>query len=187
MFLKKINKLVNYFIVFILLIFCLYRLRTVTLEIINYQKVQNYFEKPIIKNKEKQYFGVLEIPKINLKKGFYNTDNKKNNVNKNIQLLDQSILPSKSPSMFILAAHSGYGTSAYFKNLDLLKINDLIYVYYNYKKYTYQIEKIYEIEKNGIINVEKKKESYLILTTCSEKQKNYQLIVMAILKNETTY
>ena len=81
--------------------------------------------------------------------------------------------------MFI-AAHSGTGRLAYFKNLDKLQINDVIKLEYKNINYTYQIKDIWEIKKNGTINVEKENNTQLVLTTCSPNKEGYQLIINSI-------
>lgn len=157
----------------------------------NEQLVENYFISKVdkIKNKEitksktvTNYIGILEIPKINLKKGFLNLNDKNNNVNKNIQVLKNSNMPNIENSFLAIAGHSGNGIHSYFKDIDKLNINDEIYVYYENIKYVYIVNDIYEVNKTGYIEIQKNDISTLILTTCSEKNKNKQLIVESILK-----
>ena len=70
------------------------------------------------------YLGYLVIPKINMKLGFYDYESKLNDVNKNIELINTGI-----SNTYLIAAHSGTGTLAYFNDLRYLEINDEIYVY----------------------------------------------------------
>lgn len=67
------------------------------------------------------YIGVLEIPKINLKKGFLKINDRNNNVNKNIQILENSTMPDSDGGLLVIAGHSGSGRVAFFKNLYKLK------------------------------------------------------------------
>ncbi len=144
---------------------------------VNNVDANNYISKPVVKNNMKDdIIGVLNIPKINFKMGFYNYNSKENNVNKNITLLNNT-LPDKKNSTMIIAAHSGNSYLGYFKNLDKLDINDNIEIYYNNKKYHYIVDNIYEEEKDGTIEINKNsKDTTLILTTCSKK-KDKQLII----------
>lgn len=127
------------------------------------------------------YIGILEIPAINLRKGFYSINNRNNNVNKNIQVLDKSSMPDKENSLLTIAGHSGNGRKSFFKNLDKLNINDEIIIYYNNNEYFYKINNIYEEEKDGTIEIKKDDYSKLVLTTCSQKDKTKQIIIEAFL------
>ena len=127
------------------------------------------------------YIGILEIPVINLRKGFYNIDNKNNNVNKNIQVLEKSSMPDEEHSLLAIAAHSGNGRKSFFKDLYKLSINDEIIVYYNNNEYFYKINNIYEEEKDGTIEIKKDDYSKLVLTTCNQKDKTKQIIIEAFL------
>ena len=82
------------------------------------------------------YICVLEIPKINIKRGFLNIKDKGNNVNKNLQVIKGSDMPNVKNGNLIIAAHSGNSYISYFKNLYKLSNEDVAYVYFNYIKYT---------------------------------------------------
>lgn len=124
----------------------------------------------------------LYIEKINLKRKYYNINSKENTIEKNIEILKESIMPDKDNSIVFIAAHSGEGSIAFFNNLIDLDINDKIILYYNNKKYTYYIEYIWEEDKNGYINVNKENKKQLILTTCHPTKHNKQLVINAIIK-----
>lgn len=132
-----------------------------------------------INNKENSIKGIVTIPKIKLRKSFYDINSKENDVNKNICVLKESIMPDSHGSTLFLAAHSGNSNVSYFKNLHLLKIDDEVIIDYNNHKYYYIVNNIYEMEKNGKISVTKNiNETHLVLTTCSEN-KGKQLIVVS--------
>lgn len=143
----------------------------------NYQYTSNnkynYKEAPI---------GTLIINKINLKKELYDINSKNNTIEKNITILKGSIDPSYNNSIFFIAAHSGSGKLAFFKNLEQLQINDKIILIYKNKKYTYHVNKIWEQKKSSYIDVYKNTKKQLILTTCSPTDKNKQLIINSIIK-----
>lgn len=130
------------------------------------------------------YVAVIEIPKINLKKGLVDKNSIDNNVDKNIYTLKESIFPDEEKySQIILASHSGNSYVSHFRRLNELKIDDKIYLYYNSKKYTYKVVKKYEIEKNGTANIGIYKESNINLITCVDGT-NKQLVIAGIMIEE---
>ena len=139
-------------------------------------------DKPIFINNNDNSIGYLEINKINLKEKLYNINSKENNIEQNITILKESILPDKDNSIMFIAAHSGIGKIAYFEELDELKPNDEIILNINNKTYKYIVKEYWEEKKNGYINVNKESKKQLILTTCSPNKDNYQLIINCIEK-----
>ena len=151
-----------------------------TTKTINEVVANNYLGKTNVIEEENNdnVIGVLHIPKINFKMGFYNYNSKNNNVNKNITLLNNN-LPDNKNSVMVIAAHSGNSYLGYFKNIDKLNIDDKIEIFYNNKKYLYIITDIYEQDKNGKISYNRNiNEQILILTTCSKK-KDKQLVIVS--------
>ena len=141
-------------------------------------------EKKVKKIDKEEYLGILRIPKINLRLGFYKINSSNNNVNKNIQLLKGSDMPDKNGGTLIIAGHSGTGYLAFFKNIDKLIIGDKMMIDYQKVQYEYIINNIYEMKKNGKIEINKNiNENYLVLTTCS-KNKDKQLIITGKLLNK---
>ena len=97
------------------------------------QMIEEFFEitnedeeEIVIEQKETvNYMAILEIPKINLKRGLFDKNSSNNNVDKNIYILNETTLPDEQiNSHIILAAHSGTANISYFRNLDKLDIND---------------------------------------------------------------
>ena len=136
----------------------------------------------IIENESDLPIGHISIPSINLKNNLYSPNSKHNNIEENVTILKDSLNLNTNNSIFILAAHSGNGQIAYFNNLDKLNIDDEIEIKYHNKKYTFSVIKIFEQQKKGYINIQKKEFSQLILTTCSKKDKNKQLIIECKIK-----
>jgi len=129
--------------------------------------------------------GTISISAIKLiDKPIYNINSNKNNIEKNITILKESNL-NKENSIIFLAAHSGTGEHAYFKNLYKTKINDIIILKIKEKEYLYKINRIFEQNKNGYIQINKKYKNELVLTTCSEN-KNKQLIIESYLEKIKT-
>ena len=93
-------------------------------------------------------------------------------------------MPENNNSIIYLAAHSGEGHLAYFKNINKLTNNDMIYLNINSKPYYYIITDIYEMPRNGEITVDRNiNEKYLVLTTCSNN-KNMQLVIVSKMLNK---
>lgn len=127
-------------------------------------------------NKE-EIIGNIIIDKINLDMPLYNIESKNNNIEENVTILNESILPPNEKSIIFLAAHSGTSKVSYFNDLDKLKTNDTILLTINNIKNTYQITNIYKQKKNGYIKVNKENTDQLILTTCDPNNDKYQLII----------
>ena len=128
------------------------------------------------------YIAVLEIPKINLKRGLVDINSIENNVNKNIQILKESTMPNNENGNLILASHSGNSDVSFFKDLNYLEIGDVAYIYYNSKIYQYSVVNKYEIEKTGNLTLSNNKAgNKLILITCKDNT-NKQIVVICELR-----
>ncbi len=116
-----------------------------------------------------KYLGVLEIPKIRLKRGFYNVGSKYNDIQYNVAIVDGSSLPDVPNGNLILMAHSGNAYISYFAYLYKLNIGDDAYVTYAGNSYHYQIVNIYEVEKNGSVVIRRNYDkTTLTLITCTK-------------------
>lgn len=135
--------------------------------------------KPVQQTEKKvDYIAVIKIPKINLEKGLCEKGSYCNNVNKNIQILDESSYPDKEQGNVILAGHSGNGRTAYFKNLYKLNQDDEISIFYNNNEYKYKVVNMYDIDKTGSANIVRNlNKSTLTLITCRHNT-NKQIIVI---------
>lgn len=140
-------------------------------------------EKPKINYSSEEYIAVLEIPKLNLKRGIYAKDSKLNNVDKNIKILKESSMPDEEKGNVMLAAHSGTAYVSFFKNLPRLMYGEQSIIYYQGRKYNYSLRNSYEIEKNGVAHIIRNNEkSTLTLITCKHNT-NKQLIYIFELVN----
>lgn len=127
-----------------------------------------------------KYLGILEIPKIGLKRGFYNTDSRYNSINYNVSMVRGSTLPDVRGGNLILMAHSGDAYIAYFAYLYKLKVGDYAYVTYNGVKYTYQIKNIYYAPKVGVVNIYRNENATcLTMITCTKDSETSQTIYIA--------
>lgn len=134
------------------------------------------------------YIAVLDIPKINLKRGLFPINDKNNNVDKNVEILQNSDMPNVTNGTLALAGHSGNSRIAYFHRLYKLKENDQVFIYYQNEKYIYQVSKIERQDKDGTINFTKTKDTTeLILTTCDQQNKGKQIVVVAKLVDKIPY
>lgn len=133
-------------------------------------------------SKKEEYLGIIRIPKINLKQGFYSIDSKNNDINKSVTILKESTMPNENGSIIYLIAHSGSGYLAFFKDLDKLKINDIIYLDIDNNSYKYIVNDIYELDMKGKIVVNHNiHDNYLVLSTCGDG--NRQLVITSKLTN----
>lgn len=138
------------------------------------KNISNYLEH----NDYKDYICVLEIPKIDLKRGIKNNKN----VDNGIAILD---INKFNNGDIILLSHSGNCDICYFNRLDELNINDEIYTYKDNIKYIYKIDSIEEKIKNTFklgdsINS-------VTLITCKKNTDNIQIIIKSKLYKQEKY
>ncbi len=155
-------------------------------EIINSFSIDNKFyggqiNKVQALENNNSYLGILEIPKINLKQGFFEYNSPLNTVDKNIEVIETSKMPDIKNSNLILASHSGNSEIAYFKHLDQLVIGDKIYLYYDNKKYKYVIDDIYDRNKTGYIEIIRDKNKNTITLITCKKKTNMQTVFIGYL------
>ena len=130
-------------------------------------------------NNNENYFAIIDIPKIKLKKELYEINNIENDVNKNILVHKNSTFPNN----IILASHSGNKSNAYFKNLYKLQLKDVVHIYFQNKLYEYIIEEIEDQDKTGNLYIKEEFEERLILITCSKNNNKTQTLYYAKLKS----
>ena len=127
-----------------------------------------------------KYLGVLEIPKIGLKRGFYNVDNRYNNIQYNVTMVKGSNLPDVYQGNLILMAHSGDAYISYFAYLYRLNVGDNVYVTYNGVKYHYNIVNIYNVPKSGALRLIRNHEkTTLTMITCTKNDDYSQTVYIS--------
>lgn len=162
-------------------------------EKIENDKVEAIDQVQVIEDKEEtkisfEYIGLIEIPKINLKKGFLDPKSSYNKVDYNVTVINTSVFPDVELGNFILAAHSGNAYNSYFGKLYKLKKGDVVYIYYEGIKYEYKIVNIYEVEKTGEVNIYRNFDATtLTLITCTLNSNTKQTVYIAELYNKTKY
>ena len=67
--------------------------------------------------------------------------------------MKESSLPTKEKGNLVLEAHNGTARISYFKELHRLETGDVAYIYYQGIKYTYQVNTIYDVLKDGDVEV----------------------------------
>lgn len=132
-----------------------------------------------------EYLGIIDIPKIELYKGFYSKTSNLNNVKFNLYVLPSSNYPDVENGNLIIAGHSGNYNNSYFANLYKLEKEDLVTIHYNNNKYIYQITNIYTEEKTGKVRIfRNKNKTTLTLITCTKDDDYHQTIYIAELINK---
>ena len=132
-------------------------------------------EPPVI-NYDK-YLGVLEIPKIGLKRGFHGTDSKYNDIQYNVTLVKGSTMPDVPNGNLILMAHSGDAYNSYFNYLYRLDIGNSAYVTYKGNKYQYKLVNVYSVPKVGSVTITRNFDrTTLTLITCTNNDPTSQTV-----------
>lgn len=138
----------------------------------NKENIAIYYSK---KDNSDTYIGILNIPKIGLKRGFYQPNSKLNILSKNIMYLQES-----TENTIILAAHRGNSQVAFFEDLDKLVIGDILYLDYQNNKYKYILTEVYDELRDGKLNIYRNdSKDSLILITCNKVKKKYQTIYVS--------
>ena len=127
-----------------------------------------------------KYYGVIEIPKIGLKRGFYNVGSPYNDIKYNVTMMSGSIPPTEGNGNLVLLAHSGDSYISYFAYLYRLGGGDDCYITIGGVTYHYKIVKIYEVMKTGLMIVNWHPEHMtLTLVTCTKDNDNTQTVYVA--------
>ena len=127
-----------------------------------------------------RYYGVLEIPKIGLKRGFYNVGSKYNNIQYNVTLVDGSIPPTEGVGNLILMAHSGDAYISYFAYLYLLNVGDDCYISMSGTTFHYRIVNIYNVNKTGLLILDwNRSKKTLSMITCTKGNDFQQTVYIA--------
>ena len=178
---KNIVKIISLTLITLSLIYFIYNnFKTIHLKKIQTEEINIFFKNynnsgNQVNYEASEYLMVLEIPKINLKYGVYDIYDERNNIDSNITILKESILPDKENSLILLAAHSGNSIVSYFKNLYNLKYNDKIHIYYEKEKYTYEVDSIYIQSKAIDFSLSEIANKKIILITCMN---NYEYLII---------
>ena len=152
---------------------------------IKQEKKEEVKDEKQIENKPiNEYIGYLNIPKINLNKGFLDINSPNNTVEKNIQVIEGSDYPDKEKGNLMVAGHSGTGWKAFFNDLYKLEQGDTLVVSYKEHKYIYKIVNIYQQPKIGQVAIYRNYDRQtLTLITCTNSSDKDQTIYISELKS----
>lgn len=124
-----------------------------------------------------KYLGVLEIPSIRLKRGFYGSNSRYNNIQYNIAVVDKSSMPDVVNGNLILMGHSGDAWNAYFDSLFNMQIGADMYVTYGGNVYHYVLTNMYDVAKTGRVRVVRNYDiTTLTLITCNKYDNTKQTV-----------
>lgn len=127
-----------------------------------------------------KYYGVLEIPRIGLKRGFYNVGSRYNNIESNVTMVEGSVSPSEGNGNLILMAHSGDSYISFFAYLYRLGVGDDCYITLSGVTYHYQIVDIYDVNKSGLMVLDwNPNNRNLTLVTCTKDSDTLQTVYVA--------
>ena len=143
-------------------------------------EVKNVDDKTVYKEEKidyGKYLGVISIPKIGLKRGFYNIDSKYNNIEYNVTLVKGSQMPDVPNGNLILMAHSGNAYISYFAYLYTLYTGDVATITYNGVDYKYSLVNRYDVAKNGKVRINRNYDkTTLTLITCTKDDDYHQTV-----------
>lgn len=124
-----------------------------------------------------KYLGVLEIPSIRLKRGFYGTNSRYNNIQYNIAVVDKSSMPDVVNGNLILMGHSGDAWNAYFDSLFRMQMGADMYVTYAGNVYHYVLRNMYNVDKTGRVRIVRDYNiTTLTLITCNKYDNTKQTV-----------
>ena len=102
--------------------------------------------------------------------------------------MKESSLPTDNNGNVVLEAHNGTADISYFNQLHQLEIGDKASIYYKGTKYTYIIENIYDVEKDGYVEVNRDiNKNTLTLITCKKDTEDRQLVIILYLLSKEKY
>lgn len=128
--------------------------------------VFSYRSAPIILKNEKNTFGYIKIPKMKQKLPLY-LGATMENMRKGAAIMGQTSLPlGQKDSNCVIAAHRGYQGIPYFRDIEELKIGDLVIIRNPWERLRYKVTKIkvidpYDTDK---ILIQKGKDMITLLT-----------------------
>ena len=106
----------------------------------------------------------------------------------NVTILEESNFPDEEYGNVILAAHNGPADIAYFNQLHQLEVGDMAYVYYNGIKYGYEVSDIYDVAKDGTVEISRNQNlNTLTLITCKKNTSDRQLVIILYLTETVRY
>lgn len=177
-----VNYLLLFFLFSLLLIFLYQSIRGKEVSI-HTKKIdrENIYNELKNNKKTNVSYAQLMIPDLNINRPLYNITDKRNNVEKEVMVLETSDFSSGN---IVLAAHSGEGYNAYFNILDQLDETMDIYILYQDYIYTYKLFCFNEVAKTGYVIVNTYAYPTLQLITCKKNDSTKQIVFTAKMTNK---
>lgn len=131
-----------------------------------------------------EYIGILNVPKVDIKRGFLSPESQYNSIAYNVAVMPKSTMPNQKNGNLILAAHRGNSAVSFFDKLYLLELGDIATINYHNKLYTYKLVNIYYEDKDGELTIRRNPEkTILTLVTCTRDDKTKQTVFIFELDN----
>ena len=108
----------------------------------------------------------------------------KNGDIKGIVMFEESGRPNIENSNVVIGAHSGTGKYALFNNINKLKKDDKIIIYYNNEKYLYIVNVVKEVKDTNLGILENNNKSILTLLTCKINDNSKRIVVISVLEED---
>lgn len=135
------------------------------------------FEDKFMTDRVDAYIGYLEVPDVDIKRGFVSIDSKYNSVSYNVMVVKGSMMPDQDKGNLILAAHRGNSSVSFFDKLYKLSDGAKAYVNYRDKVYEYALKNRYYEQKDGSLTIRRNADvNTLTLITCTRDDKTTQTI-----------
>lgn len=123
------------------------------------------------------YIGYLNVPDVNIKRGFVDINSKYNSVGYNVMVIEGSSMPDVTNGNLILAAHRGNSSVSFFDKLYKLEDNAKAYITFQGKVYEYELKNRYLEPKDGELTIVRNAEvNTLTLITCTRDDKTTQTV-----------
>ena len=128
----------------------------------------------------RHFIGYLNIPSINLRRGFVDPSSRLNTVNRNLQIINPSDMPTVRNGNMIIAAHSGSSAVSFFRYLWQVEVGDEVIVNYRGTDFRYIVRNIYLVPYTGRVQIRRNpNQTTLTLITCTRGERNMQTVYIA--------
>lgn len=182
----KIKNIVKYGLLILLFcLFCIFIYQSYTVKdyhlSVSKRNITDLYYQIQEKQKKTDFMAYLVIPKLNIAQPLYAFDDHRNDVEKEVMVLETS---NFSNGNIALAAHSGDGYNAYFNPLDQLDETISIYILYKEYIYTYYLIGSEEITKTGYVSIKTYSYPTIKLITCKKNDSKKQIVYTAKLSKK---
>ena len=133
----------------------------------------------------KEYIGFIEIPAMGIKLPVYLGANEENMEKGAAHLTETSYPIGGENTNCVIAAHRGYSKAPMFRDIQILKKGDVIFIHNLWERLTYQVKECHVVLPTDTrwLKIQKGKE-ILTLLTCHPYRHNYQRYVVVCEKQK---